>query len=380
MKNFIYGCLGIAALFSIPACQSPNGGKSQIATTDSTYTITGNIAGLDSGWVFLLHRQADPQAADSARVTKGDFVLTGKATTPEFCLLGIARDGNKEFRKGLFVQSGVLTLQAKKDSIESALVSGVSAQDEFLHFASLEKPIDSASNALELAYTAATASNNKKQQDSILNSFKELDKSRRQMIRDYAHVHPASYISAYIVYAGYSNNPDPVVLDTIYSGLDSTLKHSFFGVKIKETLESAKKTAVGIAAPDFTLPDTKGKATSLSSFKGKITLVDFWASWCGPCREENPNVVLAYQKYHPKGFTILSVSLDNSKDKWEEAIKHDKLNWNHVSDLKGWQSSVAVLYGVRGIPTNFLLDKDGKIIAKDLRGEDLEKKLAEVIK
>jgi peroxiredoxin len=380
MKNFIYGFLGCAALFSTPACQSPNSGKSQVTTTDSTYSITGNIAGLDSGWVFLLHRQANPQVADSALVTKGNFVLTGKATVPEFVLLGISREGNKEFRKGAFIQHGALTLQGKKDSMESALISGVPAQDEFLHFANLEKPIDSASNALEQAYNAATANNDKKQQDSILNIYKTLDKSHAQMVRDYARTHPASYISVYKVYASFSTPPDAGLLDTIYSGLDSSMQHSFFGLKIKETLESAKRTAIGIAAPEFTLPDTKGNATSLSSFKGKYTLVDFWASWCGPCRQENPNVVLAYHKYHPKGFTILSVSLDDNKDKWEEAIKHDKLDWNHVSDLKGWQSSAAVLYGVRGIPTNFLLDKDGKIIAKDLRGEDLEKKLAEVIR
>ena len=109
-------------------------------------------------------------------------------------------------------------------------------------------------------------------------------------------------------------------------------------------------------------------------------LVDFWASWCGPCRAENPNVLKAYSKYHPKGFDILGVSLDEKKDKWEEAIKKDNLNWTQVSDLQGWKNSVAVLYGVQAIPMNFLIDKDGKIIAKGLRGDDLGKKLSEVLK
>ncbi len=138
--------------------------------------------------------------------------------------------------------------------------------------------------------------------------------------------------------------------------------------------------ALGATAPEFAEADTAGKVISLSSFRGKYVLIDFWASWCGPCRRENPNVVKAYNTYKGKNFTILGVSLDrpNAKDKWLAAIHKDGLTWNHVSDLKFWDSKAAGLYAVRGIPQNFLLDPNGKIIGKNLRGEDLQNKLAEL--
>jgi len=136
----------------------------------------------------------------------------------------------------------------------------------------------------------------------------------------------------------------------------------------------------GSQAVDFTQNDTANKPVSLSSFKGKYVLVDFWASWCGPCRKENPAVVAAFNTYKDKNFTILGVSLDQNRDKWLEAIKVDNLTWTHVSDLKFWSNEVAQLYKIQGIPANMLIDPNGKIIARNLRGEDLMQKLQQVLK
>jgi thiol-disulfide isomerase/thioredoxin len=148
----------------------------------------------------------------------------------------------------------------------------------------------------------------------------------------------------------------------------------------KNREETEKKTELGVLSMDFSQKDTTDQLISLSSFKGKYVLIDFWASWCGPCRQESPVLVKAYEKYRAKGFDILSVSLDEDKNKWIGAIKKDNLSWTHVSDLKGNENQAALLYGVKSIPANFLIDPQGKIIAKGLRGADVERKLQEIFK
>lgn len=165
-----------------------------------------------------------------------------------------------------------------------------------------------------------------------------------------------------------------------YSTLGSAYKKTSYAKNILEIIEAKKITAVGKMAPDFEQPDTAGKAVKLSDFRGQYVLLDFWASWCIPCRAENPNVVKAYKQYHDKGFTVLSVSLDQpgKKDAWLKAIRLDQLTWTQVSDLNFWNNAVAKLYGIQAIPQNFLLDKEGRIIAVNVKGEDLNKKLAEI--
>lgn len=176
---------------------------------------------------------------------------------------------------------------------------------------------------------------------------------------------------------------DPDEFFPYYLKLDEAISPKYpnspFVNLFHENLLKIKKLSPGAEAPEFALPNPDGKIISLSSFKGKIVLIDFWASWCGPCRAENPNVVKLYKKYKEKGFEIFGVSLDKEKDKWLEAIKKDGLTWTHVSDLKAWDTPLVKLYNFNGIPCTFLIDKEGKIIAKNLRGEELEEKLKEVL-
>jgi thiol-disulfide isomerase/thioredoxin len=205
----------------------------------------------------------------------------------------------------------------------------------------------------------------------------------------------ATYLNAYadtcknpfVAYVAVSNTP----IDQYYTTYEKVIKlleqkipQSRFTAELKSTVlrtMAAANTAIGKVPPDLKLSSPDGKTYSLSDLRGKVVLLDFWASWCGPCRKENPVVVAAYNAYKAKGFEIYSVSLDKSVEPWKAAIEKDQLSWQyHVSDLGGWNSQAAAAYAVGSIPQNFLLDKDGKIIAKNLRGEALEAKLAEVMK
>ena len=210
--------------------------------------------------------------------------------------------------------------------------------------------------------------------------FDELEAAQKTIWGDYLKNNTSSPIALFVLnqYAGYDINVTEV--EPLYNKLSKKLRKTPSGLDFAKKLELARKTAVGQIATEFTQPDVEGRNVSLTSYKGKYVLVDFWASWCGPCRAENPNVVKAYSKFRDKGFDILGVSLDEKKDKWQAAIQADNLPWTHVSDLKGWKNAAAEQYGIRAIPQNLLLDPKGMIIARNLRGEALERKLSEILK
>ncbi len=370
-KIFIPGIIFAALFFA--GCHSSESGKEKHVQKFDSFAIIGKITGQDTGMVYIMHLQL--KTKDSAKLDHGYFTFKGKADTIEYCRLVIGDQS-----KGFFLENGELSMLVKKDSLQDALISGTPAQDEYNHYQdSLVKIIDSPIAELNRNYDAAKAKKDKKVMDSLDKLYDALDNMQKKIAADYVKSHPASYIAAYEINHNFYYNPDPNQLDSLYKTLDTSVQSSFFGRAINDMITKARLTAIGNPAPAFTSSDANGKPISLSSFKNKYVLVDFWASWCGPCRQENPAVVKAYQRFHDKGFDILGVSLDTKKEKWEEAIKKDGLNWPQVSDLKGWKNDVAAAYAVEAIPMNFLLDKDRKIIAKGLRGEDLTKKLQEVL-
>jgi thiol-disulfide isomerase/thioredoxin len=243
----------------------------------------------------------------------------------------------------------------KRDSLQKTFQA-------FVNMAKMDSlRIDSMSNALEKPYMVLVAKHN-----AYLKDFIEKNNASFASLAAIQQLQPEEFLSTF------------VKLD---EGLSKKYPTSAYIKSFHESVASQKKLAVGTPAPEISMNTPEDKPLALSSMKGKVVLVDFWASWCGPCRAENPNVVKAYNKYKSKGFDVYSVSLDKDKDKWIAAIQKDGLAWqNHVCDFKSWQSPVVQLYNFNGIPYNVLLDKNGNIIGKSLRGEDLEKKLAEIFK
>ena len=192
--------------------------------------------------------------------------------------------------------------------------------------------------------------------------------------------HPASPVAAYFVVKDFAYKLDLEGMKAVRAKLDTSLAGSEYVNQIESMISRMEKVQVGSVAPDFTLPDVDGNPVSLSSFRGKYVLVDFWAAWCPDCRKENPNIVAAWEKYKDKNFAVLGVSLDRKRDQWLAAIEKDNLTWTQVSDLKYWDSEAAVLYCIRWIPMSFLIDPEGKIVAIGLEGEELHNKLEELLK
>lgn len=265
-----------------------------------------------------------------------------------------------------------------------AIVSG-SPQTQLLYKAvNIQQTYDAKNGIIDQQYKQAQNSASKDSLSSILISqFNQNDADFKSEIRSLMQSQPASIAWLFFLYLNnqpkFDINTDFEIVTKVEAAMYKAYPENDFVKQYHDKIELEKVTAIGSLAPDIELPDAEGKMRKLSSLKGKVVLIDFWASWCGPCRKENPNVVAVYNKYHSKGFEIFSVSLDKDRESWLKAIAKDNLLWpDHVSDLKYWKSEGAKIYGVTSIPYTVLIDKKGKIVAKRLRGEELEQKVKEL--
>lgn len=347
---------------------------SQVAK--DSYTINGDIDGLKDSLIYFRTNVGDSVILDSAKVTAGKFSFKGQSEEPKMAAIYLQdRRGGFNF----YLENADIHIKGKVDSLSGVKITGAPTQEEWEKFQASTKSISDQEDSLFQKYQVARQSGDTATVAAIEKEANGLNDKKEAASKSFISDNPKSYVSLNLL-RSLTYSTEYADLNKMYTGLDTSIQHSQSGEKIAEQLETMKKTADGQPAADFTLNDTNGKPVSLSSFKGKYVLVDFWASWCGPCRAENPNVVKAFNKYKDKNFTILGVSLDEDGAKWKEAIAQDKLAWTQVSDLKGWKAQAAALYGVKAIPANFLIDQDGKIIGHNLRGDELEAKLAAIIK
>jgi peroxiredoxin len=341
------------------------------------YSIKGSIAGVETGKVYLQKMVAGGQAEtiDSTDVVAGKFTFAGKMPVPDFRFL---RLNGQDYFAQFFLENANITVSANKDSLRSTKIAGSQSQDDFQIYLNEMERLQKEVKALHDKYQAAMKVNNTGEADKAKIDYQALLDNSLVFIKNFVKERPKSVVSAYITVQQLAPQIDEFELEEIVSKFPAEISTSEYVIQLKEQVQEKKKTSVGVLAPDFTMNDQDGKPFQFASLRGKIVLLDFWASWCLPCRQENPNVVKLYQKYHSKGLEIVGVSLDRTKENWLKGIKEDNLSWIHVSDLLFWKNAAARLYAVTNIPQSFLIDKDGKIIAKGLRGEQLEKKLAEL--
>jgi len=328
------------------------------AQHEPNYTITGNVKNVNMRHVYLVYYGSKGFVRDSAQVTNGHYTLTGYAEKDMVASLTTAAPDEQltiDNTVSMYLYPTEHFVVTHTNSFTGITVTGSTANEEYQKLLQAQR------------------------------EFKgdESDQPER-IYGDYIRQNPSSPLALYAFenFAQRAGTNTVEQASKVLALIDLMPAHATRLQSLKQKLEgminASEKIGIGKVAPDFTQPDTLGRSVTLSSFRGKYVLIDFWASWCGPCRKENPNVVKAYEKYHPKGFEILGISLDENDQAWKKAIIKDKLNWVHLSDLKYWNNSVALLYGVSGIPQNYLIDPQGKIIATALRGEALDKKLAEI--
>lgn len=347
---------------------------------DSTVRIRANFSGTAPEFMHITYAKNGSGKNDSVRVNNGTFDYELTSATPIAVVIYTRKNPGNATQ--FFAEPGkTIMVTAEADSLRKASFSGSATQALYDKYVSSTAALDEQERVLSEQIQAAAKAKDNEKMVMLEAEENKLMPERRKKVRAFIKSNPNAFFANNLIEENYSVYAEASDLRPVYKSLSKANKASESGMRIKKMLDVYETIAIGKQAPEIIQQDTSGRDMSLSSLRGKYVLVDFWASWCGPCRRENPNVVKVYNEFHDKGFDILGVSYDakSGKAKWIKAIQDDKLTWNHVSDLAGWANATSDVYYIKAIPANVLIDPKGKIIAKNLFGNELREKLAKLM-